>query len=75
MAGNYLYYRHAKSKIIEVRSTQSPQNVDSVLREIGGINKWITLIGIIIGILMLIFFAAFFTTMIASMGHLTGVTI
>ena len=75
MVGNFLYYRHTKAKIIEVRSTQYPQNIDAVLQEIGGVNKWITLVGIVIGILMLIFFGAFFTTMIASMGPLTGVRI
>ncbi|MFA7405012.1 MAG: DUF2628 domain-containing protein [Pelobacteraceae bacterium] len=73
--GNYLYYRHVKSKIIEVRSTQSALNYFPVLEELGGINTWVTTFGVIVCIIMAILFALFFSTMIASMGHITGITI
>lgn len=75
--GNYLYYRHTKSKIIEIRSTQSPQNYFPVLEEVGGVNTWVTTFGVIIMIIMAVVFALFFSTMIASMGHLVsmGMTI
>ncbi len=73
--GNYLYYRHVKSKIAEIRSTQSPQSLLPVLQEVGGVNKWVTTFGVIIMIIMTIVFALFFSTMIASMGHAVGMTI
>lgn len=67
--GNYLYYHHVKSKIHEIRSTQSPQNLIPVLKELGGVNKWVTTFGVIISIIMAILFALFFSTMISFMGH------
>jgi len=45
-----------------------------VLEELGGINKWVTTFGVIICIIMAILFALFFSTMIASMGHIAGIT-
>lgn len=73
--GNYLYYRHAKEKIIEIRSTQSAQNYVPVLQEMGGVNKWVITIGIVISIIMVIMFAVFFSTIIGMMGHMAGITI
>jgi hypothetical protein len=73
--GNYLYYRHVKSKIVEIRSTQSSQNYFPVLEELGGVNNWVTTFGVIISIIMAVLFALFFSTMIASMGHFVGMTI
>lgn len=76
MIGNYLYYRHVKGKIIEIRASQSDQNFYPVLEETGGVNRWVITIGVIIGIIMALLFALFFTTMIAFMGqHITGITI
>jgi hypothetical protein len=76
MIGNYLYYRHVKGKIIEIRATQSPQNFYPVLEEMGGVNKWIITIGVIVCIIMVILFAVFFSTMIAFMGsHIARMTI
>jgi hypothetical protein len=75
VAGNYLYYNHVKEKILEIRATQSPQNYLPVLQEIGGVNKWVITLGIIICIIMVILFAIFFSAIIASMGHFTGITI
>jgi hypothetical protein len=75
MIGNYLYYRHVKAKIVEIRATQSPQNIVPVLQETGGVNRWVVTVGIIISILMAILFALFFSTMIATMGHFVGMTI
>ncbi len=76
MIGNYLYYRHAKGKIVETRATQSAQNFFPVLEEMGGVNSWVISIGVIICILMAILFALFFSTMIAFMGqHITRMTI
>lgn len=76
MIGNYLYYRHAKGKIIETRTTQSTQNFYPVLEEVGGVNKWVISIGVIICILIAILCALFFSTMITFMGeHITRMTI
>ena len=75
MIGNYLYYRHVKAKIIEIRATQSNQNLYPVLKEVGGVHSWVVMIGIIISILIAILCAVFFSAMIATMGHLTGITI
>lgn len=72
MIGNYLYYRHVKDEIIETRATQSAQNYIPVLQELGGVNKWVISLGLIICIIMAILFAVFFSTMIAFMGqHIT----
>jgi hypothetical protein len=62
--GNYLYYRHCKEKIIEVRSTQSQQNYVPVLQELGGVNRWVITLAIIISIVMAVIFAVFFSTMV-----------
>jgi hypothetical protein len=76
MIGNYLYYRHVKGEIIEIRATQSAVNYYPVLEEMGGVNKWVISIGIIISIILAILFALFFSTMMAFMGlHLTRMTI
>ena len=69
MVGNYLYYRHAKGKIIEIRATQSALNYYPVLEETGGVNRWIITLGIIMSIILAILFAVFFSTMIALMGQ------
>jgi hypothetical protein len=75
VVGNYLYYRHVKARISEIRSVQSPRNFVPVLQEMGGVHKWVVTAGIILSILTTILFAAFFSTMIASMGHFIGMTI
>ena len=75
MTGNYLYYGHVKSQIAEIRATQSPQNFMPLLQELGGVNRWVVTLGIIITILMSILFTLFFSTIIASMGHFVGMTI
>ena len=75
MTGNYLYYRHAKSQIVEIRATQSAQNFMPLLQEMGGVNSWVVTLGIIMTVLMVIIFALFFSTIIATMGHFVGMTI
>ena len=76
MIGNYLYYRHVKGNIIEIRTRQLQQNYFPVLQELGGVNTWVISLGVIICIIMAILFAMFFSTMIAFMGqHITRMTI
>ena len=75
MIGNYLYYRHVKGEIVEIRATQSTQNYIPVLQELGGVNKWVITLSVIIGVIVAILFALFFSTMLAFMGlHITNIT-
>lgn len=67
--GNYLYYRHVKGKIIEIRAAQSHLNYFPVLQELGGVNRWVISIGVVISIIMAILFALFFSTMTAFVGQ------
>lgn len=69
IVGNHLYYKHVKEKILEIRSTQVPQNYVPVLQEIGGVNRWVINLGIIFSIVIVILFAVFFSTIIATMRH------
>ena len=48
--GNYLYYKHAKDKIVEIRALQPPQNLYPVLQQIGGVHGWVIPVGIVAGI-------------------------
>jgi hypothetical protein len=75
IVGNYLYYKHVKDRILEIRATQSQQNYVSVLQELGGINKWVITLGLMICILMAILFALFFSVIISSMEHFTSIVI
>jgi hypothetical protein len=76
MIGNYLYYRHSKLKIIETRSTQSPQNFYPMLEEVGGVHRWVVSFGVVIMVLITMLFALFFSTMIAFVGsQMTRMTI
>ncbi len=75
IAGNYLYYRHVKDKILEIRATQSRQDYAPVLQELGGVNKWVITLGLIICIVTAVFFAIFFSAIVASMEHFTGIII
>lgn len=67
--GNYLYYRHVKTKIVEIRSTQSSHNVVPVLQEMGGVNKWVTTFGVVICIIIMVLLFMFFATITTYMGH------
>ncbi len=76
IVGNYLYYRHAREKILEIRAVPSPLDRNPVFQEAGGVNKWMITVGAIFAIIMTILFAVFFSTMIALMGqHVTRITI
>jgi len=54
ISGNYLYYRYAKKKILRVKTLQLSGDILKTLSDIGGINKWVPVVGIIVSI------AAFF---------------
>ena len=51
---NYLYYKQAKSKILEVKSSHSDIVISEALARIGGVNSWVWPVGIIIFIIVFI---------------------
>ncbi len=74
--GNYLYYRHVKSNICDIRAKQSPQYYIPVLQEVGGVNNWVITWSVIIGLIVAILFIMFFATITTFMGqHITRMTI
>jgi hypothetical protein len=48
ITGNYLYYRHATSKIREAKSVQPPDQLPAVLPELGGVNGWVIPLAIVV---------------------------
>jgi len=54
VSGNYFYYRYAKGKILTVKTLQPSGDILKTLSELGGVNKWVPVVGIIVSI------AAFF---------------
>ena len=48
ITGNYLYYRYAKRKILRVKTLQLFGDILKTLSELGGINKWVPIVGIIV---------------------------
>ena len=73
--GNYLYYRHAKDKITEIRATTTPENINSVLQDVGGVHRWAILVAIIVGIILTLLFAIFFASITATIGNHNMLTI
>ncbi len=62
ITGNYIYYKHASSKILSLRQRHSFSELTSTISQIGGVNRWIvvvaltiTLLGLISGILFSLF--------------------
>lgn len=48
ITGNYLYYRHATSKIREAKSVQPPDQLTAVLVELGGVNGWVIPVAVVV---------------------------
>lgn len=54
VSGNYLYFRHARRKIIELKATQefiNQQELSMALQLKGGVNKWILIVVITIWVI------------------------
>ena len=51
--GNYLYFLHARNKIIENRSRQGTTPIPLSLSELGGVNRWVRYIGFIFFLFLL----------------------
>jgi len=54
IVGNYLYYLHARKKILEYKSRQGATPIILFLTELGGVNRWVWFVGFIF-ILFLLF--------------------
>ena len=59
ITGNYLYYRHAMSRIRDARSAQPPHQLPTVLAELGGVNEWVIPVAIVVTLGFLLLFALF----------------
>jgi hypothetical protein len=60
IVGNYLYYRHVKDKIAEIRTIQPQGNLIPIFQEVGGVHRGIIGLAIILGIIIAIIFSCFF---------------
>jgi hypothetical protein len=47
IAGNYLYFRHARGKVEEVRRV-NPPDIQSTLAKLGGTHEWVKVVAVII---------------------------
>ncbi len=56
VSGNYLYYRFVKGKILRVKTSQPSGDIVKTLSELGGVNKWVPVVGIIASIAAVIMF-------------------
>jgi hypothetical protein len=66
VAGNYIYYRHVKERIVEIKAIQSPLEFYPVLKEVGGVHKWAVFVTIIVGIILVILVILFFASITTS---------
>jgi hypothetical protein len=64
---NYLYYKHAKDKILEARPHFSPQALYPALNEIGGVHSWAITVGIAVAVILVVTFSFFFAAISAFM--------
>ena len=48
ITGNYLYYKHANSKIRDAKSVQPANQLPAVLAELGGVNGWVIPVAIVV---------------------------
>jgi hypothetical protein len=56
ISGNYLYYRFVKGKILRVKTLQPSGDIVKTLSELGGVNKWVPVVGIIVSIVAFFMF-------------------
>jgi hypothetical protein len=54
IVGNYLYYLHARKKIVEYKSRQGATPSTLSLAELGGVNRWVWFVGIIFFLFLLV---------------------
>lgn len=52
IAGYFIYYKHAKEKILALRAAAPSSDISQELAAIGGVHKWILKVYIVLGILI-----------------------
>jgi hypothetical protein len=57
---NYLYYKHAKEKILETRLRLAPQELYPALAQIGGVHGWAITVGIALAVVLVLTLSLFF---------------
>ena len=53
LAGNYIYYKHAKDKIKELRRSRPSSDLAASLANIGGVHRWMVSLTVVVFILSL----------------------
>ena len=56
---NYLYYQHAKSKILEIKALHQSGEISAVLSQTGGVHRWVPIAAVIFTVLLFLLFMAF----------------
>ena len=75
VVGNWLYFKHVKDSILEIRSIHPQENYLQVLQDVGGINRWVITAGVIICVISILLFIFFFATITASISRFHGIVI
>lgn len=53
IVGNYLYYLHARKKILEYKTRQGATPIILSLSELGGVNRWVSFVGFLFFLFLL----------------------
>jgi hypothetical protein len=69
MIGNYLYYKHVKKKISELRILQPSSDISITLSQIGGVNRWVVTVAIIISAIVFILIVLAFLILQSGIGR------
>jgi hypothetical protein len=48
VSGNFFYYRYARGEILRAKTLQPSGDILKTLSELGGVNKWVPVIGIVV---------------------------
>ncbi len=56
VSGNYLYYRYSKETILRIKISKPSEDIIETLSELGGINKWVPVVGIILSMAAFLMF-------------------
>jgi hypothetical protein len=58
IVGNYLYYQHAKAKILDIKTLHPTGEISAALSQIGGVHRWLPIAATILTILIFLSFVA-----------------
>ncbi|MCX8069258.1 MAG: hypothetical protein N2738_02005 [Thermodesulfovibrionales bacterium] len=56
VTGNYIYYKHVSSKIKALRDINPHGDLSTTLSQIGGVNKWVVVVAVVLTIIAMIIF-------------------